>query len=351
MPLLDDAIDEGKETMRLLLSNPQGAFLRGVHRKAKGVIVNDDPLQAMWLARFGRMVASDAVASVTARLETPRDAGSHLTVAGQRLDLSGEGDSQVIADVMTGLARAFGAHETPAAESDDPFVRNGFTDGRDDPVMAPARRVTGRELLLGSSFRAVLGSDAGSQWTSWGQGASVSRFSAAVPGLELNGESATGSMGMDYERGPLLFGFATTHSVGEGTAHGRGLALRAGEHGDDGDALCAACAHRSHLGVGARGHGHRTAFARPRRQGGAELPHGPRDDARGDGGARRAGAARRGGRVRAGAEGGRVLGARGSPSGSRRPSSGTSRPHAASRAGCGRCSTARAPSRLQAARR
>ena len=29
-------------------------------------------------------------------------------------------------------------------------------------------------------------------------------------------------MGMDYERGPLLMGFATTHSVGEGTAQDSG---------------------------------------------------------------------------------------------------------------------------------
>ena len=82
VPLLDDSIDEGRETFKLKLSNPRGAYLRKKHRQAKGVIRNSDPLQAMWLARFGRMVASDAVASVTARLETPRDAGSHLTVAG-----------------------------------------------------------------------------------------------------------------------------------------------------------------------------------------------------------------------------------------------------------------------------
>ena len=29
VPVLDDAVDEGKEVMRLLLSNPQGAYLRG----------------------------------------------------------------------------------------------------------------------------------------------------------------------------------------------------------------------------------------------------------------------------------------------------------------------------------
>ena len=75
--LLDDAVDEGKERFTLVLSNPRGAFLRAMHRKAVGVIVNSDPLQAMWLARFGRMVASDAVASVTHSVGegTARDAG------------------------------------------------------------------------------------------------------------------------------------------------------------------------------------------------------------------------------------------------------------------------------------
>ena len=224
VPVLDDAIDEGKETMRLLLSNPQGAYLRGVHSKAKGVIRNDDTLQQAWLARFGRMVASDAVASVTARLETPRDAGSHVTFAGQRVNF-GEaegGGGAALATVLTGLAQTFGAPSAPAADEDDPFVRLGLTDPWNDPASSTARSMTGRELLLGTSFRAVLGQGAGSQWTSWGQGASVSQFSAAAAGLDLSGEAATGSMGMDYEHGRLLTGFAMTHSVGEGTAEDEG---------------------------------------------------------------------------------------------------------------------------------
>ena len=82
--------------------------------------------------------------------------------------------------------------------------------------------MTGRELLLGTSFRAVLASDAGMQLTSWGQGASLSRFTGAVPGLSLSGETASGALGMDYERGRLLTGFAMMHSVGDGTAHDDG---------------------------------------------------------------------------------------------------------------------------------
>ena len=68
----------------------------------------------------------------------------------------------------------------------------------------------------------MLGGGAGSQWTSWGQGASVSAFSGATPSLSLSGETATGSLGMDYEHGRLLTGFAMTHSLGEGTAQGSG---------------------------------------------------------------------------------------------------------------------------------
>ena len=68
--------------------------------------------------------------------------------------------------------------------------------------------MSGRELVLRTSFRAVLGSRAGSQ------------FSSAGPALPLSGETATRSMGMEYEWGRLLTGFAMTHSLGEGTARG-----------------------------------------------------------------------------------------------------------------------------------
>ena len=207
VPVLDDAIDEGKETMRLLLSNPKGAYLRNVHRQAKGVIRNADPLPRAYLGHFGRRAASDAIAAVTARFETPRGAGSHFTFAGQRLS----GDGAALADTVAGLARAFGAEE--AAPGADPW---------NDPASVPGRAMTGRELLMGTSFRAVLDQGAGAQLTSWGQGASVSHFSGAASGVRLSGEAATGALGMDYERGRMLAGFALTHSLGAGTAHGAG---------------------------------------------------------------------------------------------------------------------------------
>ena len=204
--LLDDAHDEGTETFSLVLSNPRpGDAATLADGTATGTISNADPLQKDWLARFGRAVASDAIAAVTARLEVPRDAGSHFTLGGHRMALGGAGGKTAL----------------PPDPAFGPGTASWLT-WSGDPAGSRDRTMTTRELLLGTSFRAVLGQGAGSQFTSWGQGASVSQFSSAGTGLSLSGEAATGAMGMDFERGRLLTGFAMTHSVGEGTAQGAG---------------------------------------------------------------------------------------------------------------------------------
>ena len=198
--LIGDWHDEGDETFYLVLSNPWRAII--ADGEGVGTIVNDGPIPKAWLARFGRAAASDAIAAVSERLRTPRDAGSHLTLGGQRLERFGGGSGELAG----------------AARGERWRSKAGAAHGTD----RDARTMSARELLMGTSFRAVLGTGAGSQWTGWGQGASVSGFSSAGPGLSLSGETATGSMGMDWERGRLLAGFAMTHSLGEGTAHGAG---------------------------------------------------------------------------------------------------------------------------------
>ena len=89
VPILDDAVDEGKERLHLRLSNPKGAFLRAMHREAKGVIRNDDNLQQAWLSRFGRTVGSQVTDAVSARLEGGLAPGAHATLAGSPVDLAG----------------------------------------------------------------------------------------------------------------------------------------------------------------------------------------------------------------------------------------------------------------------
>ncbi|MDE0408896.1 MAG: fibronectin type III domain-containing protein [Alphaproteobacteria bacterium] len=219
--VLDDAHDEGTETFRLVLHDAKGAGI--ADGEAVGTIANSDPLQQDWLARFGRAAASDAIAAVTARLETPRGAGSHLTLAGQRVDLSGTDGGAALQQALTGFASLLGASPEAADPAGTDLPRRWLSDiGPPDRTDGQVRTIDGRQLLMGTSFRAVLGGGTGAQWTSWGQGASVSQFASATPTLSLSGETATGSLGMDYERGRLLTGFAMTHSLGEGTAQGAG---------------------------------------------------------------------------------------------------------------------------------
>ena len=210
--VLDDAHDEGKETFVLKLSNATGARIAGA--KATGTIRNADPIPRAWLGRFGRAAASDAIAAATARFETPRAAGSHLTLGGHRLSLGGAGN--------TGA----GLPTTPAPSGGPGGA--GWPAWSEDSDADASRTMSTRELLMGTSFRAVLGQGAGAQLTSWGQGASVSHFSGGGPELSLSGEAATGALGMDVERGRLLAGFALTHSLGEGTAHGAGRSYALG---------------------------------------------------------------------------------------------------------------------------
>ena len=82
VPVLDDAVDEGEEIFTLRLSNASGA--RIADGAATGTIVNSDPLQKMWLSRFGRTVAGQVVDAVTDRLSGP-PGGSQVTLGGHPL--------------------------------------------------------------------------------------------------------------------------------------------------------------------------------------------------------------------------------------------------------------------------
>ncbi len=230
VPILDDAIDEGKEKFRLTLSNPKGAYLRNMHREAVGVIKNDDPLQKMWLSRFGRTVGSQVTDAVSERLQGGLAPGAHVTLAGQGLDLSKADDGKVLADTLTGLARAFGAPSGPAANDDDPgsgagagsFAHRGLADPwNDSAAAAAARSMTGRELLLGSSFH-VASQDgrAGPALAAWGrvaQGSFDGEEDAGGGKTRIDGTVLTGTLGADAEWNRLLAGVAVSLSEGEGT--------------------------------------------------------------------------------------------------------------------------------------
>ena len=218
VPVLDDAIDEGEETFTLRLTNASGA--RIADGEATGTIENSDPLQKMWLSRFGRTVAGQVVDAVTGRLSGPTG-GSQVTLGGQSIDLSAL--SAGSADARRSLAGALGA-----AEDDDPLAGPGAWEAAragswDDPETgATVRSLTGRELLLGSSFHlAAGGGEAGGPgYAAWGRVA-VGGFDAEAPAengdVRLDGEVTTGVLGADAQWERWLAGVALSVSSAEGT--------------------------------------------------------------------------------------------------------------------------------------
>ena len=222
VPVLDDAVDEGEETFTLRLSDATGAVI--ADGTATGTIENSDPLQKMWLSRFGRTVAGQVVDAVAGRLSGPAP-GSQVTLGGQSIDLSSLSADTV--DARRTLAGALGAARV--TNDDDLLAGPGAWEAaragsREDPETGhgSARTLTGRELLLGSSFHlAAGGGEAGDPgYAAWGRVA-VGGFDAEAPAekgtVRLDGEVTTGILGADAQWERWLAGVALSVSEGEGT--------------------------------------------------------------------------------------------------------------------------------------
>ena len=219
VPILDDALDEGSETFTLKLMNARGAAI--ADGEAVGTIENSDPLQKMWLSRFGRTVAVQTVEALEGRFAIGSQASPRMTmtVAGRNMDLSRLGDGQALTGTMTGLAQAFGA--PGASNRGDPFARRDTGGPWNEAVAsAPARRVAGRDLLPGSSFHFTTGgaSGPGGAMTGWGKVLSGGSRRSFAGDLSFASETSTGVLGMDWERERLLVGVALSRSVETGRA-------------------------------------------------------------------------------------------------------------------------------------
>ena len=193
VPVLDDGLDEEEETFVLTLSNPQGGNAWLADATATGTIENTDAMPKAWLARFGRTVASQAVDAIGGRMEGA--GGTHVTVAGQSLSLSGE---PMTADEED-AARA--VLETLAGAGEQ---------------VGTTRSMTGREALLASAFQLSAGGEAGAPaWTAWGRVA-TGGFEAEVDDVRLDGTVTSGFLGADVGAERWLAGVAVSVSEGDG---------------------------------------------------------------------------------------------------------------------------------------
>ena len=193
--VLSDAVDEGSETLTLTLSDPSPpAHVRLGDAEATGTINNTDPVPRAWLARFGRTLGSQVVETVSERVEGGVS-GSHLSLGG--VSLGGAPPDAV-----------------PLAPQD--WLAGQMTDGA-EAQRPEERALTGRDLLLGSSFRLVSGADdgGGTVWSAWGR-VSTGGFRAAADGAALDGRVVTGLLGFDAEWRRLLAGVLLLRSEAEG---------------------------------------------------------------------------------------------------------------------------------------
>ncbi len=251
--LVNDSHDEDAETFEVVLLAPQGAEI------ADGVgvmtIVNDDPMPAAFLARFGRTVAEQALDGIAARIAAPRDPGFAGSFAGH-VDLgslaargdAGTGEDSVH-DAATALAAdghgigraapkgSHGIGQVPpdghgpalvlSAAEDDGGDGSGnaargslsgtvFASGHAGGDGTEVRSVTLEEAMLATGFTATRGTDAaGGSLAFWGR-AGLSGFDGREGTFSLDGEAATAMLGADYARGRWLAGLMVMQSSGDG---------------------------------------------------------------------------------------------------------------------------------------
>ena len=216
---LDDDVFEGNETLTLMFDAdrlPEGVTADPDAAEAVVTLVDDD-FQAYRgrvlkhvLAAFGRTVASDAVTLLTGRMEDDAPGGgSRASLAGQTLRLDG-------ASLGTATLAEAGPAERGVAVLPD-ALEPWRTPGTDRRTQA----ITARELLTSSSFRYRLGaaeSDGlgfGGAWTLWGEGGTASFAGRPESEFSLDGEAASGWLGVDWRRKPAVVGISLSHYRGD----------------------------------------------------------------------------------------------------------------------------------------
>ena len=229
VPLLDDALDEGEETFLLRLSNATGAVISD--RVATGTIVNAES------------AAEDVALALRAHGGGPCDGGGLGPSCRPAHGRAGDGGRAARracadggpcgADAGADCGRGYAGRPGGAGAREGGQIRGGPRIGsgaggaglglRGPPTLdsAPAREISGRELLLGSAFHlAREGDGAGPGLAAWGR-VTVGGFDGEAPAddgnVGIDGEVTTGILGADAAWDRLLAGVAVSVSEGEGT--------------------------------------------------------------------------------------------------------------------------------------
>ena len=208
--VLDDALDEGNETMSLRIDYyALTARAQIVDRTATGTIENNDPLPRAMLARFGRATALHVTDQVESRLQASRSPGLRGRVAGLDLrqgmvgDMARDYQIRLLSSAVAAATDTAGGQPGPGAMA---VLRSGIVRG---------------DLLTGTGFvlNRPVGRDA--SVSLWSRG-TESRFSGREGRLSLGGAVRSAMLGADYARGPVTAGLMLSHRRGLGRYYGVG---------------------------------------------------------------------------------------------------------------------------------
>ena len=204
VPVLDDELDEGSETLTLTLSNPAPTRVKLADAEATGTISNTGAMPQAWIARFGRTVAEHVLDAVEARREGGAKPGMEASLAGQRI-----GGAALPEDVAE-------RQEIERSKNLADWLKSGTDPQRRD---LGSRTITARDLLTGSSFALTAATQGSGLVSIWGRGA-VTRFDGREGDLSVDGEVATGMLGADWTQGAWKTGLLVSHSLGDGGYRG-----------------------------------------------------------------------------------------------------------------------------------
>ena len=179
--VLNDAHDEGSETMTLTLSNATGAVI--ADGEATGTITNAGPMPQAWISRFGRTVADQVLDAVETRLRSEPTPGVEVTLAGEQLGWSADADEN-----------------QPVAQQAVEQLAQWLVVGNGESGDVALRTIQGRELVASSSFAFASPSSGGHLFSFWGRGA-VTSFEGREGELSLGGEVTTWMLATDWSWG------------------------------------------------------------------------------------------------------------------------------------------------------
>ena len=178
--VLNDAHDDGGETLTLTLSNATGAVI--ADGEATGTITNAGPMPQSWISRFGRTVADQVLDAVDARMDSQPTPGLAMTLAGQPVDWpDGSEESQPVAEQVVEQLAQWVSISSDGATGAVPSLHEN-------------------ELLANSSFAFGSQASGGGLFSFWGRGA-VSNFDGREGDLTLDGEVTTWLLGTDWSWG------------------------------------------------------------------------------------------------------------------------------------------------------